>query len=109
MTSEREAMVAFLRARHAEGLRMANDIAGFLTDAGAEGRMRLTPAQADTQARHGVHAAETRARFFEETVIPHLGADGPTGQIAELQLHILVDEHRGTPGHDERWRLYPLP
>lgn len=109
MTSEREAMVAFLRGRYAEGIRMANDIARVLIAQGAEGRMGLTPAQADTQARHGVHAAETRSRFFEETVIPHLGAEGPTGQIAELQLHLLVDEHRGAPGHDERWRLYPLP
>ncbi|MEU8810654.1 hypothetical protein ACN6LC_004528 [Streptomyces violaceoruber] len=109
MTSEREAMVAFLRGRYAEGIRMANDIAGVLATQAAEGRMGLTPAQADTQARHRVHAAETRARFFEETVIPYLGTDGPTGQIAELQLHLLVDEHRGTPGHDEHWRLYPLP
>ncbi|MDH6493763.1 hypothetical protein M2157_009850 [Streptomyces sp. SAI-127] len=37
-------------------------------------------------------SAETRSRFFEETVIPHLGADGPTGQIAELQLRLLVDD-----------------
>jgi hypothetical protein len=102
-------MVAFLRGRYAEGIRMATNIAGFLTVQGAEGRMGLTSAQAETQARHGVHAAETRSRFFEETVIPYLGADGPTGQVAELQLHLLVDEHRGAPGHDERWRLYPLP
>ncbi|MFC7831085.1 hypothetical protein [Streptomyces sp. NPDC057375] len=109
MNSEHEAMVAFLRGRYAEGIRMASDIAGVLANQAAEGRMGLTPEQADTQARHGVHAAETRARFFEETVIPHLGTDSPTRQIAELQLRLLVDEHRGTPGHHDRWRLYPLP
>lgn len=88
---------------------MANNIAGVLTAQAAEGRMGLTPAQADKQEQYGVHAAETRSRFFEETVLSHLGAHGSTGRIAELQLHLLVDEHRGAPGYDERWRLYPLP
>lgn len=103
MTSDQAAMVAFLRARYADKLSIAQSMARAFT-LGVGDNLGLKPADAAHQARSGIHAAETRARFFEETVVPYLGTAGPTGRIADQQLRLLASEHRGVRGYDETWR-----
>jgi hypothetical protein len=70
---------------------------------GMGGDLGLQPADAAHRARSGIHAAETRARFLDETVVPYLGTAGPTGRIADQQLRLLAWEHAGVRGYDEAW------
>lgn len=96
-------MVDFLRQQYADGMGRARSIGNMLiARAGNEGM----PSQqaAERQAHASLNAAETRARFLEETVAPYLGTAGPTGRIADIQLRLLADEHRGARGYDESWR-----
>ncbi|KOU62070.1 hypothetical protein ADK57_25905 [Streptomyces sp. MMG1533] len=103
MTPEQAAMVDFLRQQYADKLDIAQSMArAFTMSAGAD--LGLQPADAAQQARSRVHAAETRTRFLDETVVPYLGTAGPTGRIADIQLRLLADEHRGARGYDETWR-----
>ena len=103
MTPDQAAMVEFLHAEYASSLRTSQSIQNRVA---AEGLPSLNIAPgAETASRFGgVHAAETRIRFLDETVIPYLGTAGPTGRIADIQLRLLVDEHRGKHGYDEAWR-----
>jgi hypothetical protein len=102
MTADTTAMVEFLRARYAEGIDNARTIGNMLVTQGAP-RLGVSPERAERRAREGLHAAELRARFLEETVIPYLGTAGPTGRIAEQQLRMLAWEHLGHPGYEEQW------
>jgi hypothetical protein len=96
-------MVDFLRERYAEKLDSARSMAqAFTLGVGAD--LGLQPADAADAARSGIHAAESRTRFLDETVIPYLGTAGPTGRIADIQLRLLSDEHRGKHGYDDAWR-----
>jgi hypothetical protein len=96
-------MVDFLRDRYAEKLDLAQSMArAFALGLGQD--QGLKPADAADQARIGIHAAESRTRFLDETVIPYLGTAGPTGRIADMQLRLLADEHQGARGYDEAWR-----
>ncbi|MFD9464359.1 hypothetical protein [Streptomyces sp. NPDC060027] len=103
MTPDQAAMVDFLRGRYAEKLASAQSMdKAFRLGVGAD--LGLKPSDAAGAARSGIHAAESRTRFLDETVIPYLGTAGPTGRIADIQLRILADEHQGARGYDEAWR-----
>lgn len=103
MTPDQSAIVAFLRDRYAASLDTALDVGNALTQ-GTLAHLGVSPAKANTRAHEGVHAAETRARFLDETVVPYLGTAGPTGRIADQQLRLLAWEHQGARGYDEAWR-----
>jgi hypothetical protein len=95
-------MVAFLRDRYASKLDIARSMARAFT-LGVGSDLGLQPADAAHQARSGIHAAETRARFLDETVVPYLGTAGPTGRLADQQLRLLAWEHAGDRGYEEGW------
>jgi hypothetical protein len=94
-------MVDFLRERYADSLGLARRMENLAATGQLPG-LNVAPSQAVDFG--GVHAAESRARFLDETVIPYLGTAGPTGRIADIQLRLLADEHRGKHGYDEEWR-----
>jgi hypothetical protein len=96
-------MVAFLRARYADSLAIVRTIENVVA---TEGLPHIGIAPGSDQARGfgRIHAAETRARFLDETVVPYLGTAGPTGRIADQQLRLLAWEHQGVHGYDEAWR-----
>lgn len=103
MTPDQAAMVAFLRDRYASRIDTARSIENVVA---TEGLPRLGIAPGPDQARSfgGLHAAEARARFLNETVVPYLGTAGPTGRIADQQLRLLAWEHAGVRGYDDAWR-----
>jgi hypothetical protein len=103
MTPDQAAMVAFLRERYADKLDTARSIENMVA---TEGLPRLGIAPGADQARSfgGVHAAEVRLQFLNETVTPYLGTAGPTGRIADQQLRLLAWEHADERGYDETWR-----
>jgi hypothetical protein len=104
MSDDISAMVGFLRTEYAEAISRAREIGNVLVTRAA-GELGLSADRAERQAQLGLHSAEMRAQFFEETVVPYLGTAGPTGRIAEQQLRLLAREHLGRPGFDERWAL----
>lgn len=103
MTPDQVAMVAFLRDRYADKLGTARSIENMVA---TEGLPRLGIAPGANQARSfgGVHAAEVRLQFLDETVAPYLGTAGPTGRIADQQLRLLAWEHQEARGYNETWR-----
>jgi hypothetical protein len=103
MTTDQEMMVAFLRDRYAANLDSAQSMARAFT-LGMGSSLGLKPADAAHQARSGIHAAETRIRFLDETVVPYLGTAGPTGRIADIQLRLLANEHQSAHDYHEEWR-----
>ena len=103
MTPDQAAMVDFLRDRYAQSLDIAQSMARAFTE-GMGSDLGLKPATAAHQARSSIHAAEARTRFLDETVLPYLGTAGPTGRIADIQLRMLADEHRGATGYHEDWQ-----
>lgn len=104
MTPDQADMVAFLRDRYADGIDNARAIGEALVAREAVAHLGVSPEKAEERAREGLHAAETRARFLNETVVPYLGTAGPTGRIADIQLWMLADEHRGARGYSDDWR-----
>ncbi|MFF4791858.1 hypothetical protein ACFY2M_19315 [Streptomyces sp. NPDC001276] len=103
MTLEQSTMVEFLRDRLANGIEQERRSGNMLITHGAPA-LGIPLEKAEKRAREQLHAAETRLQFFEETVVPYLGTAGPTGRIAERQLHLLVSEHHGDPHHEDDWR-----
>lgn len=103
MTDEQAAIVDFLRHRYAGDLHLAQDISQALT-AEAGGHLGIPEGAVAAQTRRTIHAAETRARFLEETVVAYLGTAGPTGRIADQQLRLLAWEHNGLRGYRQEWR-----
>jgi len=103
VTPDQAAMVDFVRDRYADSLATARTIENVVA---AEGLSHIGIAPGSDQARGfgRIHAAETRAQFLEETVVPYLGTAGPTGRIADQQLRLLAWEHQGVRGYDEAWR-----
>lgn len=102
MTPDQSAMVAFLRQVYADGIDRAREIGNMLITRGAS-ELGVPADRAGKQARDSLNAAETRARFLNETVVPYLGTAGPTGRIADQQLRLLASEHRGNRGYNEAW------
>lgn len=96
-------MVGFLRRQYADGIDRARSIGNMLITEGAS-RLGIPAGNAEKQARDDLRAAETRARFLDETVVPYLGTAGPTGRIADVQLRMLAWEHAGARGYEEAWR-----
>ncbi|WP_405479876.1 DUF6221 family protein [Streptomyces anulatus] len=95
-----DALVAFLRARFAEELEKARFASGTVTQ--DPERFGIAPKDAARHARFSVATAEVRLALLEDTVIPHLGAEGAAGRTAEYQLRLLAApyvEHNGYP-HD---------
>ncbi|MCZ4510434.1 hypothetical protein O3Q52_20020 [Streptomyces sp. ActVer] len=103
MTPDQTDMVAFLRQLYADKLDTARSMAQAFT-LGVGRDLGLQPADAAEAARTGIHAAEARTSFLDETVVPYLGTAGPTGRIADQQLRLLAWEHQGVRGYDEAWR-----
>ncbi len=103
MTPDQADMVAFLRQTYADGIDRARTIGNMLITRGAS-ELGIPAGNAEKRARDDLHAAETRSRFLEDTVVPYLGTAGPTGRIGDQQLRILAWEHRGVRGYDEAWR-----
>lgn len=103
MTDEQAAMVAFLRDQYASSLQTARDIKALVS---RQGLPSLGVEAGSKQASQygGVHAAETRIRFLNETVVPYLGTAGPTGRIADQQLRLLALERAENYGYDDAWR-----
>lgn len=103
MIPDQAAMVAFLRDRYAYKLDIAQSMANaFRLGMGSD--LGLQPADAAQQARSGIHAAEVRLQFLDETVVPYLETAGPTGRIADQQLRLLAWEHADARGYDATWR-----
>ncbi len=96
-------MVEFLRECLAYGIEQARESGNMLITHGAP-TLGIPLEKAEKRAREQLHAAETRLQFFEETVVPYLDTAGPTGRIAERQLHLLVSEHNGDLPYREEWR-----
>ena len=103
MIPDQSAMVAFLQHEYANGIDRARTIGNMLITRGAS-ELGIPAGNAEKQAHDDLHAAETRARFLDETVVPYLGTAGPTGRIADQQLRFLAWEHQGSRGYDEAWR-----
>lgn len=103
MTPDQATMVAFLRHQYTDGIDSARSIGNMLITRGAP-ELGIPADRAEKQARDNLHAAEARARFVEETVVPYLGTAGPTGRIADQQLRLLAWEHAGVRGYDDTWR-----
>ncbi|WP_372350805.1 hypothetical protein [Streptomyces sp. KL116D] len=101
MTETQEEIVTFLRHTYAEQLRLAHDLGFALTTARED--LGIPEGEAAAQARSSMHAAQTRARFLEETVVAYLGTAGPTGQIADQQLRLLALEFMDCRGYDSAW------
>jgi len=97
----------FLDARYAEELQMVQQMKVGLRqvqlDAGA------TPEAIDRLNRIGVEKAELLQRFLDETVRPHLGADGLTGQVADQQLRLLAWAYSDRPGYEDEWEPAKAP
>ncbi|WP_405888853.1 hypothetical protein OG762_36875 [Streptomyces sp. NBC_01136] len=100
MTPDQAAMVAFLRDRYADSIDLARSMENLAATGQLPG-LNVAPSQAVDFG--GVHAAESRLRFLDETVIPYLGTAGPTGRIADHQLRLLAWEHQGARGYQEGW------
>lgn len=93
-------LVAFLRDRFAEELEKARFASGTVTQ--DPERFGVDPAQAAAHARFSVATAEVHLALLEDTVVPHLDAEGPAGRTAEYQLRLLAApyvEHKDYP-HD---------
>ncbi|CAH9419529.1 hypothetical protein SGL43_06584 [Streptomyces globisporus] len=93
-------LVTFLRARFAEELEKARFASGTVTQ--DPERFGVAPEDAARHARFSVATAEVHLALLEDTVIPHLGAEGPASQTAEYQLRLLAApyvEHKDYP-HD---------
>ncbi len=109
MTPEQIDMVAFLRQEYADRVERVRTIGNMLITRGAS-EMRIPAGNAEKQARDDLHAAETGARFLDETVVPYLGTAGPTGRIAcDQQLRLLAWEHSGARGDLTRRGAEALP
>lgn len=101
MTPDQADMVDFLRQRYADSI----DLARTMENLAATGQISGVSVATSQAADFGrVQAAETRARFLEETVVPYLGTAGPTGRIADQQLRLLACEHCGHRDYEEGWR-----
>lgn len=93
------ALAAFLRARFAEELEKARFASSTVTQ--DPERFGVAPEDAARHARFSVATAEVHLALLENTVIPHLGAEG-AGRTAEYQLRLLAApyvEHNDYP-HD---------
>lgn len=86
-----DALAQFVRDRLDEGVDSARRTGNVLILHGAE-QLGVSQEAARRHAWASLHAAESRVRFFEETVVPYLGTAGPTGRIAEQQLRLLAAE-----------------
>jgi hypothetical protein len=102
VTPEQTAIVDFLRARYASSLHASRSIQNLVATEGLPS-LNVAPGPETASQFGGVHAAETRIRFLDETVAPYLGTAGPTGRIADIQLRLLAWEHRDAHGYDEGW------
>lgn len=101
MTPDQAAMVDFLRRQYANSVDLARTMENLAATGQIPG-LGVPPGKAATFGR--VRAAETRARFLDETVVSYLGTAGPTGRIADIQLRMLAWEHAGARGYNEAWR-----
>lgn len=95
-------MVAFLRDQYESSLHTARSIQNLVATQGLP-NLGVEPSSERASRFGGVHAAETRIRFLDETVVPYLGTAGPTGRIADQQLRLLAWEHQGSRGYNEAW------
>lgn len=96
-------MVEWLRQRYLDGIQVAQITGLSLIYQSATNHV-MPGDQAEEQADRVIHAAKARLAFLDETVVPYLGTAGPTGRIADMQLRLLVDEHRGAVGYQDEWR-----
>ncbi|MFC9987851.1 DUF6221 family protein [Streptomyces globisporus] len=93
-------LVAFLRDRFTEELEKARFASGTVTK--DPERFGVAPEDAARHARFSIATAEVHLTLLEDTVIPHLGAEGTAGRNAEYQLRLLAApyvEHKDYP-HD---------
>lgn len=81
-------LAVFLRARFTEELEKARFASGTVTR--DPERFGVAPEDAARHARFTIAAAEVRLALLEDTVIPHLGAEGAAGRTAEYQLRLLA-------------------
>ncbi|MFJ6363452.1 DUF6221 family protein [Streptomyces globisporus] len=91
-------LVAFLRARFTEELEKARFASGTVTQ--DPERFGVAPDDATRHARFTIATAEVHLALLEDTVIPHLGAEGLAGRTAEYQLRLLAApyvEHKDYP------------
>ncbi|MFI5739166.1 DUF6221 family protein [Streptomyces anulatus] len=95
-----DALVTFLRARFTEELEKARFASGTVTQ--DPERFGVAPKDAAKHARFTIANAEVRIALLEDTIVPHLGAEGAAGRTAEYQLRLLAApyvEHNDYP-HD---------
>lgn len=97
----------FVRDRLEEGVDSARRTGNVLILHGAE-QLGVSPEAARRHAWASLHAAESRVRFFEETVVPYLGTAGPTGRIAEQQLRLLAAEFAVHAEYRPEWAPDPV-
>lgn len=101
--STHEAICEFLAARYAEDLARARQLGAMMVTVGAP-KMGVSPETAERQARIGVQRAELEQTFLDETIRPHLGADGLTGQIADRQLRLLAWAYSDHRDYQDNWQ-----
>lgn len=92
------ALAAFLRAQFTEELEKARFASSTVTQ--DPERFGVAPEDAARHARFSVAAAGVHLALLEDTVIPHLGAEGLAGRTAEYQLRLLAApyvEHNNYP------------
>lgn len=92
-------LAAFLRAQFTEELEKARFASGVMVKESA--RLGVDPGEgAAKHARFSIATAEVRLTLLEDTVIPHLGAEGTVGRTAEYQLRLIAApyvEHKDYP------------
>ncbi|QIP87621.1 hypothetical protein GLX30_30375 [Streptomyces sp. Tu 2975] len=100
-------LVAFVRARLAEGVEQARWSGNMLVTQGAPA-MNVPLDVAEKRARLLLHAAEARQALLERTVMPYLGTAGLPGRVAAEQLRLLGWEFLGHPDYRDQWRPDPV-
>ncbi|MEC3994026.1 DUF6221 family protein [Actinacidiphila sp. DG2A-62] len=102
MFNTHTAISKFLTARYAEDVDKAQRAAELLLNVGAP-QMGMSKPVAERHGRVDIQRAELQQRFLDETVLPHLGADGPLGENADRQLRLLAWAYSNHPDYKDRW------
>jgi len=105
-TRTQRTILAFLDAHYATARQRAEWGAEQLLKVGAPS-LGISPQQAERQGRIDVARAELLQRFLDETIRPHLGADGLLGANADRQLRLLAWGYSDQSGYDDAWQPGP--
>ncbi|KQX27538.1 hypothetical protein ASD97_24875 [Streptomyces sp. Root63] len=91
-------LAVFLRTQFTEELEKARFASSTVTQ--DPGRFGVAPEDAAAHARFSIATAEVRIALLEDTIVPHLGAEGAADRTAEYQVRLLAApyvEHNDYP------------